>query len=70
MGDGFGLGDGQYDLSGTPGLADSRASDAQRSHRDRVDIGRWPTAGAVVRVALLVLIVVVVIGWVVTAITG
>ncbi|OGO59231.1 MAG: hypothetical protein A2V85_02515 [Chloroflexi bacterium RBG_16_72_14] len=70
MGEGFGLGDGQYDLSGTPGLADSRASDARQTHRDRLSIGRWPSAGTVVRVWLLAFLAIVVIAWTLTAITG
>ena len=70
MGEGFGLGDGPYDLSAIPGLADSRVSDARRTHRDRLDPGRWPAVGTVVRVLLLAFLAIVVIGWVVTAITG
>jgi hypothetical protein len=70
MSQGFGLGDGPYDLSATPGLADSQASAARQTHRDRVSVGRWPAPGTIVRVLLLALIAIVVIGWVLTAITS
>lgn len=70
MSEGFGLGDGINDLSGTPGLADSQVTEAQRRNRGQTEAGRWPSAGTVLRVLLLALGLVVVVGWALTAINA
>ncbi len=70
MSEGFGLGDGMNDLSGTPGLATSKVTEAQRPNRGQTEAGRWPGAGTVVRLLLLALGLIVVVGWVLTAINA
>ncbi len=70
MGEGFGLGDGNNDFSGLPGLADSRVSDAQRQRPRHVESERWPDAGTVLRVLALVVGAIVLVGWVLTALNG
>jgi hypothetical protein len=67
MSEGFGLGDGSNDLSGTPGLADSTITEANRRNRGRTTAGRWPDVGTVLRVLLLAVGLIVVVGWVLTA---
>ncbi len=70
MSEGFGLGDGICDLSGTPGLADSKVAEAHRRNRGQTETGRWPDAGTVLRVLLLAFGVIVVVGWALTAINA
>lgn len=67
MSDGFGLGDGQRDLSTMHGEADARVMEAQRPRPDRAAIGWWPSGGAIVQISLAVAGAIVVIGWLLTA---
>ncbi len=68
MSEGFGLGDGMNDLSGTPGLTESKVRVAQRRHLGQTEAGRWPNAGTVLRILLLAVGLIVVAGWALTAI--
>jgi hypothetical protein len=68
MGEGFGLGDGANDLSGTPGLGESRVSDARRRRSVPVESGRWPSAGTLFRLAGLGFAAIVIAGLLLTAI--
>ena len=70
MAEGFGLGDGNNDFSGLRPLAESKVSEAQGRHRGHVDTGRWPGAGAVLRVLLLAFGAIVLVGWLVTVVRG
>ena len=70
MSEGFGLGDGSNDLSGVRGLTDSKVSDARRREPGATNEGRWPEVGSVIRVLLAAFVVVVILGWAITAING
>lgn len=67
MSDSFGLGDGVNDLSGTPGLAESRVADAQRERSSHLEAERWPSTGTILRRLGLVLLALVAIGLALTA---
>lgn len=51
-------------------LATTKVDEAQRRGRTRLDTGRWPSAGTVVRVVVLSLAAIVVIGWLLTLLSS
>ena len=67
MGDAFGLGDGNTDLSSTTGLSDAKVADATRDHGHHASDGPWPRNRTLIRVLLLIGAAVVIVGWLLTA---
>jgi hypothetical protein len=67
MGDAFGLGDGNTDLSGAPGLSDAKVADATRDHGHHTSDGPWPRNSTLFRVLLLIAAALIVVGWLLSA---
>ncbi|MFI5292916.1 MAG: hypothetical protein ACHQ02_08615 [Candidatus Limnocylindrales bacterium] len=70
MSDGFGIGDGAFDLSVAQGQAEAAVADARRARPDSIGVGRWPGIGAVLRAMLAIGLTIVLLGWVLTALNA
>jgi hypothetical protein len=64
---GYGLGDGMYNLSNLPGLADAKEREAHVPKREHIDAARWPSVGSVLHWSGLALLGLVVAGWILAA---
>ncbi len=70
MSEAFGLGDGPNDLSTVGAEADAKVADARRAQPHSRDAGRWVGGTTVLRLLLALVLLIVVLGWVVTAFNG
>ena len=70
MSDGFGIGDGALDVTLAEANAQAIVADARRRRPDRIESGRWPGIGTVLRVMLALTAAVVVFGWLLTALNA
>lgn len=64
----LGLGDGNF--QGYRSLAETKSADAQRPQLNRVDEGRWPSIGTVLRLLALICLAIVLLGWLLTVLNA
>ena len=60
---------GRYDPASSLGLADTKVADARRPTR-RVDRGRWPSIVTVLRAFAVSFLLLVIAGWILTAVAA
>jgi hypothetical protein len=63
----LGQDDGGWSLYGVRATTEARVAEARRAGLGLLRNGRWPSAGTVARVVLVLIAAVVIMGWVLTA---
>ena len=63
----LGQDDGGWSLYGIRATTEARVAEARRAGLGLLRSGRWPSAGSVARVMLVLIAAVVIMGWILTA---